>query len=114
MHHTLIGKNVEPTPELQEYFEFRSRDTSRTHSHLFQPTRAAPGNVRKNLLCNDDWTCLGLHFPQHTPHVEERSLDLKDTIRRAFDQIIRLVGHFTSKLRGEHRCIAGTWGEVDL
>jgi hypothetical protein len=23
IRHTLIGKNVEPTPELQEYFEFR-------------------------------------------------------------------------------------------
>jgi ribosome-associated translation inhibitor RaiA len=62
--------------------------------------------VEKNLKRNDFSTALSLHLPQHTPHAEEQSRDLKAAIRTAFDEIIRQVDRFKRKLRGEHRWAA--------
>jgi ribosome-associated translation inhibitor RaiA len=48
-------------------------------------------------------TSLSLHFPQQTLHAEEQSRDVKGAIRLAFDEVIRQVDRFKSKLRGERR-----------
>jgi putative sigma-54 modulation protein len=107
MRQTLIGKNIEVTPELREYFESKVAKLDRLIPTFSDQLVSLQATVEKNLKRNDYSTSLSLHFPQHTLHAEEQSRDLKAAIRTAFDEIIRQVDRFKSKLRGEHRWTAG-------
>jgi hypothetical protein len=49
----------------------------------------------------------------NTLHAEEQGRDLKGAIRTAFDEVLRQLDRFKSKLRGEHRWTAGKH-EVNL
>ena len=113
MRHTLIGKNIEVTPELREYFESKLEKLDRLIPTFSDQLVSLQATVEKNLKRNDYSTALSLHFPQHTLHAEEQSRDLNGAIRTAFDEIIRQVDRFKRKLRGEHRWAAGKH-EVNL
>jgi putative sigma-54 modulation protein len=113
MRHTLIGKNIEITPELREYFESKVAKLSRLLPTFSDQLVALQATVERNLKRNDYATSLSLHFPRQTLHAEEQSHDLQGAIRSAFDEIIRQVNRFKSKLRGEHRWTAGKH-EVNL
>jgi ribosomal subunit interface protein len=103
MRHTFIGKNIEVTPELREYFESKVAKLDRLLPTFSDQLVSLQATVEMNLKRNDYATSLSLHFPQHTLHAAEQSRDLKGAIRTAFDEIIRQVDRFKSKLRGEHR-----------
>jgi putative sigma-54 modulation protein len=107
MRYTLIGKNIEVTPELRDYFESKLDKLDRLIPTFSDQLVSVQATVEKNLKRNDYATALSLHFPQHTLHAEEQSRDVKTAIRSAFDEIIRQVDRFKSKLRGEHRWVAG-------
>lgn len=103
MRHTLIGKNLEVTPELRAYFESKVEKLDRLIPTFSDELVSLQATVEKNLKRSDYSTSLSLHFPQHTLHCEEQSRDLKGAIRTAFDELTRQVDRFKSKLRGEHR-----------
>src|SRR5919197_676030 len=103
MRHTLIGKNLEVTPELRAYFESKVEKLDRLIPTSSDELVSLQATVEKHLKRSDYSTSLSLHFPQHTLHSEEQSRDLKGAIRAAFDELIRQVDRFKSKLRGEHR-----------
>jgi ribosomal subunit interface protein len=107
MRHTLIGKNIEVTPELREYFESKVAKLSRLIPTFSDQLVSLQATVEKHLRRNDYSTSLSLHLPQHTLHAEKQSRDWKGAIRAAFDEIIRQVDRFKSKLRREHRWTAG-------
>jgi ribosomal subunit interface protein len=107
MRYALIGKNIEVTPELREYFESRVAKLDRLIPTFSDQLVSLQATVEKNLKRHDYSTSLSLHFPQHTLHAEEQSRDWKGAIRIAFDEIIRQVDRFKCKLRGEHRWTAG-------
>jgi ribosomal subunit interface protein len=103
MRHTLIGKNIEVTPELREYFASKVAKIDRLIPTFSDQLVSLQVTVERNLKRNDYVTSLSLHFPRHTLHAAEQSRDLKGAIRTAFDEIIRQVDRFKSKLQGEHR-----------
>jgi ribosomal subunit interface protein len=103
MRHTLIGKNLEVTPELREYFASKIDKLDRLIPTFADDLVSLQATLEKNVKRGDYSTSLSLHFPQHTLHAEEQSRDLKGSIRAAFDELIRQVDRFKSKLRGEHR-----------
>lgn len=113
MRHTLIGKNLEVTPELREFFASKIAKLDRLIPTFSDHLVSLQAAVEKNLKRGDYSTSLSLHFPQQTLHAEEQSRDLKGAIRAAFDEIIRQVDRFKSKLRGEHRRTA-TKHDVNL
>jgi ribosomal subunit interface protein len=103
MHHTLIGKNIEITPELREYFASKLDKLDRLIPTFADDLVSLQGTLEKNVKRGDYSTSLSLHFPQHTLHAEEQSRDLKGALGGAFAELIRQVDRFKSKLRGEHR-----------
>ena len=107
LRHTLNGKNVEITPELREYFESKLEKLDRLTPTFSDQLVSLQAMVEKNLKRNDYSTAFSLHLPHHTLHAEGQSRDLKAAIRTAFDEIIRQMDRFKSKLRGEHRWAAG-------
>jgi putative sigma-54 modulation protein len=109
MRHTLIGKNLEVTPELREYFESKLAKLNRLIPTFSDQLVSLQATIEKNLKRNDYATSLSLHLPQHTLHAAAQSHDLKGAIRTAFDEIIRQVDRFKSKLRGEHRRTAAKY-----
>ena len=90
MRHTLIGKNIEVTPELREYFESKIDKLDRLVPTFSDQLVSWQATVEKTLKRHDYSTALNLHFPQHTPHAEEQSRDGKTAIRsaltRSFDR----------------------------
>jgi putative sigma-54 modulation protein len=98
---------VELTPELREYFESKREKLDRLIPTFSDQLVSLQATVEKNLRRNDFSTALSLRLPQHTFHAEGQSRDLKAAIRTAFDEIIRQVNRFKSKLRGEHHWAPG-------
>jgi ribosomal subunit interface protein len=113
MRHTFIGKNVEITSELHEYFESKLEKLDRLIPTFSDQLVSLQATVEKNLKRNDYSTAFSLHLPQHTLHAEGQSRDLKAAIRTAFDDIIRQVDRFKSRLRREHRWAVDRY-EVNL
>ena len=107
MRHTLIGKNIDLTPELRAYFDSRIEKLDRLIPTFSDELVSLQATVEKNLKRGDYSTSLSLHFPQQTLHAEEQSRDLKGAIRATFHELIRQVDRYKSKLRGEHRWTAG-------
>jgi putative sigma-54 modulation protein len=103
MRYSLIGKNIEVTPDLREYFESRIEKLDRLIPSFSEDLVSLQATVEMNLKRGDFSTSLSIHFPQHTLHAEEESRDVKGAIRAAFDELIRQVDRFKSKLRREHR-----------
>lgn len=103
MRHTLIGKNIEVTAELREFFAAKIDKLDRLIPTFADDLVSLQATLEKNVKRGDYATSLSLHLPQHTLHAEEQSRDLKAAIRLAFDELIRQVDRFKSKLRGEHR-----------
>jgi putative sigma-54 modulation protein len=103
MRHTLIGKNIEVTAELREFFALKAEKLERLIPTFADDLVTLHATVERNAKRGDYATSLNLHLPQHTLHAEEQSRDLKGAIRAAFDELIRQVDRFKSKLRGEHR-----------
>jgi ribosomal subunit interface protein len=106
MRHTFIGKNVEITPELREYFESKLEKLDRLFPTFSDQLVSLQATVEKNLKRHDYSTACTLHLPRYTLHAEGQSRDSKAAIRTAFDELIRQVDRFKSKLRGEHRWAA--------
>lgn len=102
MRHTLIGKNLEMTPDVQEYLAVKLDKLDRLIPTFADDLVSLQITLEKNLKRGDYSTSLNLHFPQYTLHAEEQSRDLKGAMRLAFDELIRQVGRFKSRLRGEH------------
>jgi ribosome hibernation promoting factor len=103
MRYSLIGKNIEVTPELREYFESRLEKLDRLTPTFSEDLISLQATVEQNLKRGDFSMSLSLHLPRYTLHAEDRSRELKGAVRTAFDDLIRQVGRFKSKLRGEHR-----------
>jgi ribosomal subunit interface protein len=107
MRYPLIGKNLEVTPDLREYFESKVAKLDRLIPAFSDQLVSLQATAEKNPKYHDYSTSLSLHFPSYTLDAEEQSRDLKGAIRTAFDEIIRQVDRFQSMLRGEHRWTAG-------
>ena len=107
MRHTLICKNVEDTPDLRAYFAAKVEKLDRLTPTFSDELVSLQASLEKNLKRGDYAVSLSIHFPQHTFHAAEQTRDLKGTIRAAFDELIRQVERYKSKLRGEHRWPAG-------
>jgi ribosomal subunit interface protein len=103
MRYSLIGKNVEVTPELREFFEARLEKLDRLIPTFSEDLVSLHAGVEMNLKRGDFSASLNIHFPQHTLHAEEQSRDVKGAMRAAFEELTRQVDRFKSKLRGEHR-----------
>jgi ribosomal subunit interface protein len=106
MRYTLNGKNIEMTPELRQYFESRIEKLDRLIPTFSEELVSLQASIEQNLKRNDFSTSLTLHFPQYTLHAAEQSRDVKGAIRTAFEDLIRQIDRFKSKLRGEHRWIS--------
>jgi ribosomal subunit interface protein len=106
MRHTLIAKNLEVTLELRQFFEAKVVKLDRLVPTFSDHLVSLQATVEKNLKRGDFSTSVSLHFPQQTLHAEEQNRDVQGAIRLAFDEIIRQLDRFKSKLRGEHRWTA--------
>ncbi len=107
MRQTLIAKNIELTPELRAYFDAKIEKLDRLIPTFSDELVSLQATVEKNLKRGDSSTSLSLHFPHQTLHAEAQNRNLKGAIRSAFDELIRQVDRYKSKLRGEHRWTAG-------
>ena len=103
MRHTLIGKNIELTPDVREYVQSRIDKLHRLIPTFADDLVSLQATLEKNLKRGDHSTSLSLHFPQYTLHAEEQSRDLQGAVRAAFDELIRQVDRFKDKLRGGRR-----------
>lgn len=103
MRRTLIGKNLEMTPDVRELLAVKLDKLDRLIPTFADDLVSLQVTLEKNLKCGDYSTSLSLHFPQYTLHAEEQSRDLKGAMRLAFAELTRQVGRFKSRLRGEPR-----------
>jgi len=103
MRYNLIVKNIEITPDLREYFESKLKKLDRLIPTFSEDLVSLQATVEMNLKRGDFSASLSLHFPQYTLHAEEQSREVKGAVRTAFEDLIRQVDRFKSKLRGEHR-----------
>jgi ribosomal subunit interface protein len=109
MRHTLIAKNLEVTPELRQFFEGKVVKLDRLIPTFSDHLVSLQATVEKNLKRGDFSTSVSIHFPQQTLHAEAQSRDIQGAIRLAFDEVIRQVDRFKSRLRGEHRWTASRY-----
>jgi ribosomal subunit interface protein len=113
MRHTLIGKNLEVTIELREFFDAKVAKLDRLTPTFSDHLVSLQATVEKNLKRGDFSTSVSLHFPQQTLHAEAQNREVQGAIRTAFDELIRQVDRFKSRLRGEHRWAASKhWSDA--
>src|SRR5688500_9143885 len=70
MRHTLIGKNLEVTIELREFFDAKVAKLDRLTPTFSDHLVSLQATVEKNLKRGDFSTSVSLHFPQQTLHAE--------------------------------------------
>ena len=110
MRHTLIAKNLEVTLELRQFFEAKVAKLDRLTPTFSDHLVSLQATIEKNLKRGDFATSLSLHFPQQTLHAEAQNREVQGAIRMAFDEVIRQIDRFKSRLRGEHRRTASKQG----
>ncbi|MGH8059132.1 MAG: HPF/RaiA family ribosome-associated protein [Candidatus Entotheonellia bacterium] len=107
MRHTLLCKNLEPTPEVRAYVESQLEKLDRLTPTFSDELVSLQATIEQHLKRGDYSTSLSLHLPHYTLHAEEQSREVKGAVRGAFDELIRQLDRYKSRLRGEHRWVAG-------